>query len=155
MRERAIKLIILSVFMVVCVSTLGGCELSQSMQNTTMTGTVKGNEDIIEMYKEIIELHEKNLAEIAKMSEHGTVPPVELAEARANLSKVRIQLARAQGQHDAVINELRSIIDTLTKTKESFQKEVEAGQRSRDNLYKLEVAILEAKIRLVKEMREK
>jgi len=118
-------------------------------------GREKANEDIIEMYQDIIKLHRKVLADAVKLSEYGRVTVVEFVDAEVKVSEARIQPARFEGQQDVVIVEVRNIVKLYTEAKEALEKEIKAGQRSSEDVDRIEIRLLEAKIRLARAIQEK
>lgn len=115
----------------------------------------QANEDIIEMYQDIIKLRQKVLADNVKLSEYGRGSGVEFVAAKVKVSEARIQLARLEGQQDVVIVELRNIVKLYTELKEALEKEVKIGQRSNVYVDEMEIRLLEAKIRLARAIQEK
>ena len=80
----------------------------------------------------------------------GHLSADEFIAATVKLSEARIGLAEFQGRHEAVVEELRNIVKLYTNMKETVGKMIDAGKRSRGDIYKVESALLEAKIRLAK-----
>ncbi len=66
------------------------------------------------------------------------------------MSEARIQLAQFQGNHDAVVEELRNIVKCYTEVKKSLQRQVDAGHRPTVDIDEIKIALLEARIRLAK-----
>ena len=155
MRNQAIKKLTCSAVMIVWMTALTGCVSSQSVQEAPVTDNAQANEDIIEMYQDIIKLRQKVLADIVTLSEYGRGNVVEFVDAKVKVSEARIQLARFEGQQDVVIVELRNIVKLYTEVKEALETEIKAGQRSRDVVDKIEIRLLEAKIRLARAIQEK
>lgn len=155
MRNQAIKTLTGSAVMVVWMAALTGCVSSQSVQESPVTDNAQVNDDIIEMYQDIIKLRQKVLADIVKMFEYGQGNVVEFVDAKVKVSEARIRLARFEGRQDVVIGELRNIVKLYTELKEALEKEIRAGQRSMKNVYKIEIRLLEAKIRLARAIQEK
>jgi hypothetical protein len=155
MSNQAIKKLTCSAVMIVWMSALTGCVSSQSVQESPVTDNAQANEDIIEMYQDIIKLRQKVLADNVKLSEYGRGSGVEFVDAKVKVSEARIQLARFEGQQDVVIVELRNIVKLFTELKEALGNEIKIGQRSMKNVYEMEIRILEAKIRLVRAIQEK
>ncbi len=69
---------------------------------------------------------------------------------KIKLSDARIELLQYQGKHDIVVKELRNIVQFYTEAREQLILEVDKGQRAPGHLNEIEVALLEAKIRLAK-----
>ncbi len=155
MRNQAVKKLTCSAVMIVWMTALTGCVSSQSVQEAPVTDNAQANEDIIEMYQDIIKLRQKVLAENVKLSEYGRGSVVEFVDAKVKVSEARIQLARFEGQQDVVIGELRNIVKLYTEVKEALEKELKAGQRSKKNVYEIGIRLLEAKIRLARAIQEK
>lgn len=155
MRNQAIKKLTCSAVMIVWMTALTSCVSSQSVQEAPVRDNAQANEDIIEMYQDIIKLRQKVLAENVKLSEYGRVTAVEFVDAKVQVSKARIQLAKFEGQQNVVIVELRNIVKLYTETKEALEKEVKTGQRSNVYVDEMEIRLLEAKIRLARAVQEK
>jgi outer membrane protein TolC len=153
MRNQAIKKLTCSAVMIVWMAALTGCVSSQSVQESPVTDNAQVNDDIIEMYQDLIKLRQKVLADIVKLSDYGRVTAVEFVDAKVKVSEARIQLARLEGQQDVVIVELRNIVKLYTELKEALEGEIKAGQR--ENVYEMEIRLLEAKIRLARAIQEK
>jgi len=155
MRNQAIKKLTCSAVMIVWMTALTGCVSSQSVPEAPVTDNAQANEDIIEMYQDIIKLRQKVLADNVKLSEYGRGSGVEFVDAKVKVSEARIQLARFEGQQDVVIVELRNIVKLYTELKEALEVEIKAGQRSNVYVDEMEIRLLEAKIRLVRAIQEK
>jgi len=136
--------------MALCATVLASCTSSQSVKEITVLDSPQTNEDIIEMYQEIINLRLRALAETELLLEYGRGGVSGFTEARVKLSEARIQLSQFQGKHDLVVKELRNIVQFYTEAKKLLIKEIDKGQRSPQHLYEIEIALLEAKIRLAK-----
>ena len=149
MRKRSGTFIVCSV-MVLCATILASCTSSQSVKEITVLDSPQTNEDIIEMYQEIINLRQRALADTEKLLESGRAGVEELMDARIKVSEARIQLSQFQGKHDLIVKELRNIVQFYTMARKSLIKEIDMGQRSPQGLYELEITLLEAKIRLAR-----
>jgi outer membrane protein TolC len=155
MRNQAIKNLTCSAVMIVCMTALTGCVSSQAVQEAPVTDNAQANDDIIEMYQDLIKLRQKVLAENVKLSDYGRGNVVEFVDAKVKVSEARIQLARFEGQQDVVIGELRNIVKLYTEVKEALEKEVKTGQRPNVYVDEMEIRLLEAKIRLARAIQEK
>jgi outer membrane protein TolC len=155
MRNQAIKKLTCSAVMIVWMAALTGCVSSQSVQESPVTDNAQVNDDIIEMYQDLIKLRQKVLAENVKLYDYGRGNVVEFVDAKVKVSEARIQLARFEGQQDVVIGELRNIVKLYTEVKEALEKEVKTGQRPNVYVDEMEIRLLEAKIRLARAIQEK
>ena len=149
MRKRSGTFIVCSV-MVLCATVLASCTSSQSVKEITVLNSPQTNEDTIEMYQEIINLRQRYLADTEKLLESGRAGVGELMEARIKVSEACIQLSQFQGKHDIVVKELRNIVQFYTEAREQLIKEIDKGQTAPQYLYEIEIALLEAKIRLAR-----
>jgi len=136
--------------MVLCATVLAGCTSSQSVKEKPVLDSPRTNEDIVEMYQELINLRQRDLAEQLRLLEYGRGDVSGFTKAKAKLSETRIQLAKFQGKHDIVITELRNIVQFYAEAREQLIREIDKGQKPQLHLYEIEIALLEAKIRLAK-----
>lgn len=127
-----------------------GYTSSQSVKEKPVLDSPQTNEDIVEMYQEIINLQQQDLAEQLTLLEYGRGEPSGFAIAKVKLSEARIQLAKFQGEHDIVLKELRNIVQFYTEARKQLIPEIDKGQRPPQHLCEIEIALLEAKIRLAK-----
>ena len=146
--------LICSVVIVVCVTVLTSGTSSQSNKDMPILDNAQTSRDIVGMYQEIIKLRQRVLDGTKLGIEVGRASLMELIDATVELSEARIQLAQFQGNHDAVVEELRNIVKCYTEMKKSFQRKVDAGERRRVDIDELEIALLEARIRLAKMIQE-
>ena len=149
MRKRSSTFIVCSV-MVLCATLLASCTSSQSVKEKPVLDNPQTSEDIIEMYQEIINLRQRDLAEQLRLLEYGRGGFSGLTITKVKLSEARIQLSQFQGKHDIVVKELRNIVQFYTEAREQLIKEIDKGQTAPQHLYEIEIALLEAKIRLAK-----
>ncbi len=82
--------------------------LSQSAKGTKISNKTYTNEDIVEMYQEIINLRQRGLAEQLRLLEYGRGGFSGFTIAKVKLSEARIQLSQFQGKHDIVVMACRS-----------------------------------------------
>ena len=150
MRGRLYTFAALLVCVLILTIALAGCVSVYSENETEISQKDKTRNEIIQMQREIVSLRQQNLADQEKMSEYGRGNIADFMKARSNLSEARIKLAKFQDRRKAVISELENLIQTYSDMRESLQKEITAGQRPTGDLNDLEIAILEAKIRLAK-----
>lgn len=154
MKIRTKTFLICSVVIVVCLTAFTGGASSESVKDIPIPGNARTKKDIIGMYQEIVKLRQRVL-EGAKMGlTIGRANLADLIEPTVKLSEARIQLAQFQGNRDAVLEELRSIIKRYTDLKESLQRQVDVGLRRRDDIVELEIALLQTRIRLAKTTQE-
>ena len=150
MRIRTKSFLMCSVIVVLCLTLLTGGTLSQSAKGTKISIKPHTNEDIVEMYQEIINLRQQALADTEKLLEIGRGGVLGFTDARVKVSEARIQLSQFQGKHDLIVKELRNIVQFYTMARKSLITEIEMGQRSPQGLYELEITLLETKIRLAR-----
>jgi hypothetical protein len=136
--------------MVLCATVLAGCTTSQSVREKPVLGSPQTNEDIIEMYQELINLRQRDLAEQLRLLEYGRGDLSGFTKAKAKLSETRIQLAKFQDKHDIVVRELQNIVQFYSEASEQLKREVDKGQKPRMHLCEIEIELLEAKIRVAK-----
>ncbi len=151
MRKRSRTFIVCSV-MVLCATLLGSCTSSQSVKEKPVLGSPQTNEDIIEMYQEIINLRQRDLAEQLRLLEYGRGDVSGFTKSKVKLSETRIQLSQFQGKNDIAVKELQNIVQLYTEAKKKIKREIEKGQKAPQLLYEIEIALLEANIRLAKEI---
>ena len=149
MKKRSSTFIVCSV-MVLCATVLISCTSSQFVKEKPVPDRPQTSEDIIEMYQEIINLRQRYVAEQLRLLEHGRVGLSEFTKAKVKLCKTGIQLAKFQGKHDIVVKELRNIVQFYAEAREQLIREIDKGQKPQLHLYEIEIALLEAKIRLAK-----
>ncbi len=150
MKIRTRTFSICSVVIVVCVAVLTGGTSSQSNKDIPILDNAQASRDIVGMYQEIIKLRQRFLDSTKLFVIAGDASLEDLIDATVQTSEARIQLAQFQGRQDAVVEELRNIVKFYTEMKKSFQREVDAGMRTMMDIDELEIALLEARIRLAK-----
>ncbi len=136
--------------MIILMTAVTGCVSIHSENQTQISQKEKTRNEIIQLYQEIITLRQQVLADMEKSLEYGRGDVTDYMDARTKLTEARIELAQYEGRPDAVIKEFENIIQLYSEMNESLQKEIAAGQRPSRDLYEVDIAILEAKIRLAK-----
>ena len=127
-----------------------GYTSSQTVKDKSVLDTSRTNEDMIELYQEIIKLRQRDLAEQSRLLEYGRGDISRLMKSKMKLSETRIQLLQLQGNNDLVVKELENIVQLYTEVREQIKREIDKGQKAPGLLYEIEIALLEAKIRLAK-----
>ena len=130
------------------------CTSSQSVKEKPVLDSPQTNQDIVKLYQEIISLRQQDLAEQLTLLEYGRAGPSGFAKAKVKLSEARIQLSQFQGKRDVVVKELQNIVQIYTEAREQLVKEIDRGQRPPQHLLEIDIALVEAKIRLAKATQE-
>jgi len=154
MRIRTKSCLMCSIIVVLCVTLLTGGTLSQSVKGTKISDKTHTNEDIVELYQELIKLRQRVLDEIKLKIGYGAGVG-ELIDARTKATEARIQLAQFHGKKETVIEELQSLVQFYTEMRKSLIVEVNAGQGSRMVIYEIDIRLLETKIWLAMAKQEK
>lgn len=154
MKIRTVTFLICSVVIIVCAAVLTGGTSSQSIKDMPILGNARNNEEIIGMYQEIIKLRQRVLDGTRIRIKARIASSVEIIGPTVKVSEARIQLAQFQGNHDAVVEELRNIVKCYTEVKKSLQRQVDAGHRPTVDIDEIKIALLEARIRLAKTIQE-
>jgi len=136
--------------MVLCTILLASCTSSQSVKEKLVLDSSQTNEDIIEMYQELINLRQRAIAIELILLEIGQGSTFGLTEARVKLSEARIQLSQFQGKDDIFVKELRNIVQFYREAREQLKMQIDKGEISQMHLGEIDLELLEAKIRLAK-----
>ena len=153
MRRRRIIFTICSIILL-CSVFLVSLTSSQTVKEKPALGSSQTNGDVVEMYQKIIKLREQALSDELKLLEYGRSSFLGITKARMKISETRIELAKFQGKHDIVVEELRNIIKYYSEAIGQLKMELDKGQRAPGVFYEAEIALLEAKIRLAKATQE-
>ena len=124
--------------------------LSLSVKEKPALDSPQLNEDILKMYQEMIKLRQRDLAEQSRLLEYGRGDISSLTKSKMKLSESRIHLLQFQGNNDLVVKELENIVQLCTEVREQIKREIDRGQKAPGLLSEIEIALLEAKIRLAK-----
>lgn len=77
----------------------------------------------------------------------------EWRSAEVELIEARIDLAREQGGHDAVVNELKALVTACEQLVERAQKLHDAARGNSVEVERAQVALLKAQVRLLREQK--
>ncbi len=91
---------------------------SQSIKEKPVMDSPQANEDIVEMYQEIINLRQRDLAEQLRLLEYGRGDVSGFTKSKVKLSETRIQLSQFQGNNELVVKELRNIVQLYPEVRE-------------------------------------
>jgi hypothetical protein len=149
MRKRRNILVVCSV-VILCLIFLVSLTSSQPVKNKSALDSPQANGDVVGMYREIIRLREQALSDELKLLEYGRSSFLGITKAKMKISETRIELAEFQGKNDIVVEELRNVVRFYSEAIKQLKMEVEKGQRTPNDFYEAEIALLEAKIRLAK-----
>lgn len=155
MRIKIKSFLICAVIFVICSAILSYGASFQPVTTTQTSYRPASVEDVISLYKELISLREHIVEESRKNMEIGRINISELVDNEIKAAEAKIQLAEFQGDKETVIEELKNLVQTITKTKQTIKWEIEVGARSRSWLYDVDSKLLELKIRLAKAKLEK
>ena len=106
------------------------------------------NEEIVNMYNELISLRQEAVAESRRLVEFGQGNMSDVVELETKAAEARIQLAQFQGKKEIVIEELQKLVKVMTDLRNTRKREVEIGQRPQLDIYEIDAQLLETKIRL-------
>jgi len=119
----------------------------QNVQPTTDLEVHPQNPEIIALLEEIVSLQELRMRELEPVADMATA---DYLTGISQLTEAKIALAEAQGQYDAVIQELHTFIRSLETQIVPMELKVEVGLLKRSELTDAQVALIKAKIRLIR-----
>jgi hypothetical protein len=101
--------------------------------------------------EEIVSLREKMFVSFELQLEAGRAPVDGLAE--VELAEARIELAREAGDEEALLRELRNLVAAHERIARRLQNEIAAGRMGTGASDRASIALLEAEIRLLREVK--
>lgn len=136
---------------IVLAALFGGCSPSDEKSGSASTSDLREPDPlIVSKLQEIVKLRERQAKEaqlLVEMGQGANDGAVEVA-----LAEARIALAREQGQSDAVVDELRNLVKVLEKRFKREEALFDEDRRTQANIGQLRVALLEAEVRLQREL---
>jgi outer membrane protein TolC len=150
MQNRVKSFLIYSAVVVLCGVVLSYGTLSQPETGKSTSANISGNDEIVQLYKELIALRQQAVEQSRRLIELGQGSLMEQAGAETKAAEARIELARFQGNKEAAVEELQNLVQTLTEIRNSLRRDVETGQLSQSWTYEIDGSLLETKIRLAK-----
>ena len=154
MRIQLKKILICAAILVFCGVILSYGISFQPVTDNRTSNRSPANEEIINLYKELIALRQYSVAENKRLIAIGQGNIEELLDCEMNASEARIQLARFIDRNEIVIDELQKLVQVIEGLTKSVKMEIEAGTRPKSWLYNIDARLLETKIRLAKAKQE-
>tara|TARA_R110002096_G_scaffold26903_8_gene82869 strand:- start:5617 stop:6066 length:450 start_codon:yes stop_codon:yes gene_type:complete len=136
----------------VVVGVLGCLMIGEGLQAEDPAAASVDSEIVVKL-KEIVAFRERLVESQQLRMQLGEVDSFELAVAGRTLSEARISLAKELGQQEAVIAELRELVSGQKKLLEYEIAIAEDGRRTMSEVGEIRVLLLEAEIRLLRELK--
>jgi len=130
------------------ILTLNAQSQTEVKENTI--NSTPSDEEIINLYEELITLRQRNYDQKMLLIEYGHSATSELIKAEASLTDARIQLAEFKGDFETVTIELEKLQRSLTDMRKKQKRDVDMGNMPIDTLIEIDSKLLETKIRLLR-----
>jgi outer membrane protein TolC len=141
-------LFLFTVLLTGCVSTPSTPESKSAEELKQEQEEALTKEDIIKMYQEVIKLRQRIFDDTQIKMDNSQATLMDLADAKQKLADAKIKLDQLQNRQDMVIQELQNLVQFYVNTRGQMVEQLDTGKGKAKDLYELEIALMEANIRL-------